>query len=46
MRELYPKPGRIQRILESNFDKLAKLFFKNVMADEGEWEEGAAKEEK
>jgi len=46
MREFYSKPGRIQRILESNFDELAKLCFKDVMAGVGKWEEGAVKGEK
>jgi len=46
MREFYSKPGRIQRILESPFDELAKLCFKDVMAGVGKWEEGALKGEK
>lgn len=46
MREFYSKPGRIQRILESNFDELAKLCFKDVMAGVGKWEAGAVKGEK
>ncbi|MCK5081971.1 MAG: radical SAM protein, partial [Candidatus Omnitrophica bacterium] len=41
MREFYSKPGRIQRILESNFDELAKLCFKDVMAGIGKWEAAA-----
>ncbi|MCD4780036.1 MAG: radical SAM protein [Candidatus Omnitrophica bacterium] len=41
MREFYSKPGRIQRILESNFDELAKLCFKDVMAGLGKWEAAA-----
>ncbi len=46
MREFYSKPGRIQRILESNFDELAKLCFKDVMAGISRWEAGALKGEK
>jgi radical SAM superfamily enzyme YgiQ (UPF0313 family) len=46
MREFYSKPGRIQRILGSNFDELAKLCFKDVMAGVGKWEAGAVKGEK
>ncbi|MBF0532531.1 MAG: radical SAM protein [Candidatus Omnitrophica bacterium] len=46
MREFYSKPGRIQRILESNFDELAKLCFKDVMDGLGKWEAGAVKGEK
>ena len=46
MREFYSKPGRIQRILESNFDELGKLCFKDVMAGVGKWEAGAVKGEK
>ncbi|HOW35375.1 MAG TPA: radical SAM protein [Candidatus Omnitrophota bacterium] len=46
MREFYSAPGRIQRILESNFDELAKLCFKDVMAGVGKWEAGAVKGEK
>ena len=41
MREFYSKPGRIQRILESNFDELAKLCFKDVMAGVNKWETAA-----
>ncbi|HNV23968.1 MAG TPA: radical SAM protein [Candidatus Omnitrophota bacterium] len=46
MREFYSKPGRIQRILESNFDDLAKLCFKDVMDGLGKWEAAAVKGEK
>ena len=46
MREFYSKPGRIQRILESNFDELGKLCFKDVMSGIGKWEAGAVKGEK
>lgn len=46
MREFYSKPGRIQRILESNFDELAKLCFKDVMSGVSKWEAGAVKGEK
>ncbi|MBN1870401.1 MAG: radical SAM protein [Candidatus Omnitrophica bacterium] len=46
MREFYSKPGRIQRILQSNFDELAKLCFKDVMNGVGKWEAGAVKGEK
>lgn len=41
MREFYSKPGRIHRILESNFDPLAKLCFQDVMGNVGQWEAGA-----
>ncbi len=41
MREFYSKPGRIQRILQSNFDELAKLCFKDVMAGINKWEAAA-----
>ncbi|MBU1996645.1 MAG: radical SAM protein [Candidatus Omnitrophica bacterium] len=41
MREFYSKPGRIQRIVESNFDELAKLCFKDVMAGINKWEAAA-----
>lgn len=46
MREFFSKPGRIQRILESNFDPLAKLCFKDVMDGMNKWEAGAVKGEK
>ncbi len=46
MREFYSKPGRIQRILESNFDELAKLCFKDVMAGINKWEAAALRGEK
>ncbi len=45
MREFYSKPGRIQRIMGSNFDELAKLCFKDVMSNVGKWEAGAVKGE-
>jgi len=45
MREFYSKPGRINRIMESNFDPLAKLCFQDVMAGVGKWEAGAVKGE-
>jgi len=45
MREFYSKPGRINRIMESNFDNLAKLCFQDVMAGVGKWEAGATKGE-
>ncbi|MEW6008398.1 MAG: radical SAM protein [Candidatus Omnitrophota bacterium] len=45
MREFYSKPGRINRIMESNFDILAKLCFQDVMAGVGKWEAGATKGE-
>ncbi|MFH1856857.1 MAG: radical SAM protein [Candidatus Omnitrophota bacterium] len=41
MREFYSKPGRIHRILESNFDPLAKLCFQDVMNGVPQWEAGA-----
>lgn len=40
MREFYSKPGRIHRILESNFDPLAKLCFQDVMNGVPQWEAG------
>ncbi len=46
MREFYSQPGRIQRILQSDFDELAKLCFKDVMAGVNKWEAGAVKGEK
>lgn len=41
MREFFSKPGRIHRILESNFDPLAKLCFQDVMNGISQWEAGA-----
>ena len=41
MREFFSKPGRIHRILESNFDPLAKLCFQDVMNNIPQWEAGA-----
>ncbi len=41
MREFFSKPGRIHRILESNFDPLAKLCFQDVMNNVPQWEAGA-----
>ena len=41
MREFYSRPGRIHRILESNFDPLAKLCFQDVMNHVPQWEAGA-----
>lgn len=46
MREFYSKPGRVQRIMMSNFDPLAKLCFQDVMRGVTRWEEGAVKGEK
>ncbi|MDP8290370.1 MAG: radical SAM protein [Candidatus Susulua stagnicola] len=46
MREFFSKPGRIQRIMTSNFDILAKLCFQDVMKGVTKWEEGAVKGEK
>ncbi len=46
MREFFSKPGRIQRIMTSNFDPLAKLCFQDVMRGVSKWEEGAVKGEK
>jgi len=43
MREFFSKPGRINRIMESNFDPLAKLCFQDVMAGVGKWEAAATK---
>lgn len=45
MREFFSKPGRINRIMESNFDPLAKLCFQDVMAGVGKWEAAATKGE-
>jgi anaerobic magnesium-protoporphyrin IX monomethyl ester cyclase len=45
MREFFSKPGRIQRIMTSNFDELAKLCFQDVMQGVTKWEEGAVKGE-
>jgi hypothetical protein len=42
MREFFSKPGRINRIMESNFDPLAKLCFMDVMDGVGKWEAAAA----
>lgn len=41
MREFFSKPGRIHRIMESNFDPLAKLCFQDVMNGIPQWEAGA-----
>ena len=46
MREFFSKPGRVQRIMFSDFDELAKLCFQDVMSGVGKWEEGAVKGEK
>ncbi len=46
MREFYSKPGRVQRIMTSSFDPLAKLCFQDVMRGVTQWEEGAVKGEK
>ncbi|MFH1771617.1 MAG: radical SAM protein [Candidatus Omnitrophota bacterium] len=46
MREFFSKPGRVQRILHSNFDPLAKLCFQDVMRGVKKWEDGAVKGEK
>ncbi|MBU0693346.1 MAG: B12-binding domain-containing radical SAM protein [Candidatus Omnitrophica bacterium] len=46
MREFFSKPGRVQRILTSNFDPLAKLCFQDVMQGVTKWEEGAVGGEK
>ena len=46
MREFFSKPGRIQRIMTSNFDPLAKLCFQDVMKGVAKREEGAVKGEK
>ena len=45
MREFFSKPGRIQRIMTSNFDPLAKLCFEDVMKGVDKWEAGAVKGE-
>lgn len=41
MREFFSKPGRIHRILESDFDLLAKKCFQDVMNGVPQWEAGA-----
>lgn len=46
MREFFSKPGRVQRIMYSNFDQLAKLCFQDVMRGVSKWEQGAVKGEK
>ena len=46
MREFFSKPGRIERIMTSNFDELAKLCFQDVMHGVSKWEKGAIKGEK
>jgi radical SAM superfamily enzyme YgiQ (UPF0313 family) len=46
MREFFSKPGRIQRIMTSNFDPLAKLCFEDVMRGVSKWEAGAVRGEK
>ena len=45
MREFFSKPGRINRIMESNFDPLAKLCFKDQMDNLSKWEAAAVKGE-
>ena len=46
MREFFSKPGRIQRIMTSDFDPLAKLCFQDVMRGVTQWEKGAVEGEK
>ncbi len=46
MREFYSKPGRVQRILTSDFDPLAKLCFQDVMQGVDKWEKAAVSGEK
>jgi len=46
MREFYSKPGRVQRIMYSNFDQLAKLCFQDVMRGVSKWEAAATTGEK
>ncbi|MCM8757898.1 MAG: B12-binding domain-containing radical SAM protein [Candidatus Omnitrophica bacterium] len=46
MREFYSKPGRIERIMSSNFDELAKVCFLDVMRGVSKWEAGATKGQK
>ena len=46
MREFFSKPGRIERIMSSNFDELAKLCFQDVMRGVSKWERGAIEGEK
>ncbi|MDD5441561.1 MAG: radical SAM protein [Candidatus Omnitrophica bacterium] len=46
MREFFSKPGRVQRIMTSNFDELAKLCFQDVMQGVSKWEDGAVRGEK
>ncbi len=45
MREFFSKPGRVNRIMESNFDELAKLCFTDVMNGLNKWEAAATKGE-
>lgn len=45
MREFFSKPGRINRIMESDFEPLAKLCFRDVMDGLNKWEAGATKGE-
>ncbi|MFC1703692.1 B12-binding domain-containing radical SAM protein [Candidatus Omnitrophota bacterium] len=45
MREFFSKPGRIHRIMESDFDQLAKVCFQDVMNNVPKWEAGATKGE-
>lgn len=45
MREFFSKPGRIHRIMESDFDQLAKVCFQDVMSNVPKWEAGAVKGE-
>jgi len=46
MREFFSKEGRIERIMFSEFDPLAKLCFQDVMRGVSKWEAGAVKGEK
>ncbi|MDD5568478.1 MAG: radical SAM protein [Candidatus Omnitrophica bacterium] len=45
MREFFSKPGRVNRIMESDFDPLAKLCFQDVMNGINKWEAAATKGE-
>ncbi|MFA6358155.1 MAG: radical SAM protein [Candidatus Omnitrophota bacterium] len=45
MREFFSKPGRINRIMESDFDPLAKLCIQDVIDGLNKWEAAATKGE-
>ena len=43
MREFFSQPGRIQRIMESNYSQLAKLCIKDFMENVSKFEAAATK---